>query len=72
MSVNVIDYFRSAEGEIGAKFDCLCKDDWRLPSQMEVLQKWLAETGKNFASGSYVVDMEFNPRDGACGGMEVH
>jgi hypothetical protein len=69
--INILDYTGKLEGERPEKLDWLCGDEWELPAQIEYLEKWLESTGRHFEPGTYVADIGFGPRDGACGGGSV-
>ena len=71
MPINILNYTAKAEGEKPEKLDWLCDDEWELPAQIEYFEKWLASTGKNLTPGTYVADIGFGPRKGACGGGGV-
>lgn len=71
MPINVLNYTGKDEGEKPEKLDWLCGDEWELPAQIKYLETWLEYTGKNFEPGSYVADIGFSPREGACGGGGV-
>jgi hypothetical protein len=49
----------------------LCGDEWQLPTQLEALEKWLKEKGQKLPKGTYVADIGYSPRPGACGGGGV-
>ncbi len=49
----------------------LCDDEWELPTQIEALERWLIENGEIIEKGTYVADIGYSPRPGACGGGGV-
>ncbi len=49
----------------------LCDEQWELPAQIEALEQWLLQDGKELQKGSYVADIGFSPRPGASGGGGV-
>jgi len=49
----------------------LSADDWELPSQVKVLEKWLDENSNLLVSGEYRADIGFSMRENACGGGAV-
>jgi hypothetical protein len=50
------------------KLACLCDDCWELTDQIPVLEEWLSENKMKVASGEYVADIGFTPRNDASGG----
>ena len=71
MPINLINYTGIEEGQRGNPIGDLCKGEWEMPLQVEALEKWLNESGKNLPKGSYVADIGFCPRPGALGGGAV-
>ncbi len=71
MPINILNHTNTPEGEKGEKFAHLSDNDWELPSQIETLEAWLKENLDNLNSGTYVADLGFSPREGACGGGGV-
>ncbi len=49
----------------------LCGDTWELPVQLFEFERWLEKDGKELPTGSYIADIGFSPRLGACGGGGV-
>tara|TARA_B110000240_G_C13088934_1_gene279253 strand:+ start:173 stop:445 length:273 start_codon:yes stop_codon:yes gene_type:complete len=49
----------------------LCDEVWDLPTQMNELEKWLIEEGKNLPKGKYVADIGFGIRKDANGGGAI-
>ncbi len=45
--------------------------DWELPSQITELENWLSVHHKELSKGSYVADIGFTLREGACGGGAI-
>ena len=71
MPINIIDYTDSKEGEKGNEIDHLCEDEWEMPKQIEVLDKWLKEQNGKIKPGNYIADIGYSPREGALGGGTV-
>jgi hypothetical protein len=69
--ISILNYTGKDEGEKPDKLDWLCGEEWELPALIECLEKWLESTGKNYKPGTYVADIGFGPREGACGGGGV-
>lgn len=57
--------------ETGEKLDWLCIDIWDLPNQIDTLETWLKEKGRNLKPGKYVADIGFDIRKDASGGGAV-
>ncbi|MTI29923.1 hypothetical protein [Xanthovirga aplysinae] len=55
----------------GEKVDWLCDDFWDLPNQIDALETWLEEKGKNLTPNKYVADIGFDIRKDASGGGAV-
>lgn len=53
------------------KLDWLCDDVWDLPSQIDILDKWLRKEGVLLPKSSYVADIGFDIRKDANGGGAV-
>ena len=68
MPINIIDYSNANEGEKGEPLEYLSKSEWELPIQIEALEKWLIMHKNKFNKGSYIADIGYIPREGACGG----
>jgi hypothetical protein len=57
--------------ETGEKLDWLCDEIWDLPNQIDTLEVWLNEKGKNLKPNKYVADIGFDIRKDANGGGAV-
>ena len=53
------------------KIECLCADDWELPTQIAALELWLQNIHGKLPSDSYIADVGFDIRHDACGGGAV-
>ena len=49
----------------------LADEDWKLPSQINELEKWLIQNENNIPSGHFVADVGFDIRKDASGGGAV-
>lgn len=71
MPINLIDFTGIEEGQKGNPIGDLSKGEWEMPKQVEALEQWLNDSGKNLPKGSYIADIGFCPRPGALGGGAV-
>ena len=55
----------------GEKLEWLSDEDWDLPTQIDVLETWLMNKGKNLEPSKYVADIGFDIRKDASGGGAV-
>ena len=55
----------------GEKLDWICDEVWDLPTQIEALETWLLNKGKNLEPSKYVADIGFDIRKDATGGGGV-
>tara|TARA_R110000868_G_scaffold67050_3_gene199311 strand:+ start:338 stop:610 length:273 start_codon:yes stop_codon:yes gene_type:complete len=53
------------------KLEWLCNEDWDLPTQIDALETWLMNKGKNLEPSKYVADIGFDIRKDATGGGAV-
>lgn len=53
------------------KLEWLCDEDWDLPTQIDALETWLMNKGKNLEPSKYVADIGFDIRKDATGGGAV-
>ncbi|GAB2792451.1 hypothetical protein GCM10027275_41720 [Rhabdobacter roseus] len=51
--------------------DWLCDEAWDLPSQIDALETWLMQKGKDLEPSNYVADIGFDIRKEATGGGGV-
>ncbi|WP_420577982.1 hypothetical protein [Ekhidna sp.] len=65
MPINIYDE------TLNDKIDWLCDDSWSLPEQIDALESWLVEKGRNLEPGKYVADIGFDIRKDATGGGGV-
>jgi hypothetical protein len=70
--VNRSDYVMPSEkgGEINRVCN-LSENIWDLPTQIDDLEKWLKDEGKDLKPSKYVADIGFDIRPDACGGGVV-
>ena len=59
---------RESDNECIAK---LAKDEWELPFQIVVLERWLIDNEELISSGDYIADIGFSMRKNACGGGAI-
>lgn len=55
----------------GEKLDWLCDEVLDLPTQIDALETWLSQKGKDLKPNKYVADIGFNIRKDATGGGGV-
>jgi len=67
MPINILKQNKIANDQIA----CICDGDWKLPSQIDQLEKWLIEKETILNNGPYVADIGFTIRKGALGGGGV-
>lgn len=60
-----------SEDDSQGKIAWLCDDCWRLPNQVEALERWLVENKDSLKHGDYVADIGFSVRQDAGGGGAV-
>lgn len=53
------------------KVDWLCEGTWDLPTQIDTLETWLRNKGKNLKPGRYVADIGFDIQKDSAGGGGV-
>lgn len=63
MPINIYNRNESSKG-----LAWLCDNDWKLPSQIDGLEKWLVENQSKIVKGDYVADIGFDIRKDALGG----
>ena len=63
-----IDIYNKKTSE---RMEWLCDDSWELANQIDALESWLKNRGKNLERNKYVADIGFNIRAGATGGGGV-
>jgi hypothetical protein len=49
----------------------LASGDWELPSQVDVLERWLVENEGKLSPSSYIADIGFSMRKNALGGGAI-
>ena len=49
----------------------LGKDEWELPKLFKEFENWLSNNVDSIEQGSWIADIGFSPREGACGGGPV-
>ncbi|MGJ8716609.1 MAG: hypothetical protein ACSHXG_16035 [Maribacter stanieri] len=55
----------------GEKLEWLCNEDWDLPTQIDALETWLMNKGKNLEPSKYVANIGFDIRKDTTGGGGV-
>ena len=46
--------------------DWLCDEEWDLPSQIDALETWLMQKGKDLEPSNYVADIGFDIKKRGC------
>jgi hypothetical protein len=67
MPIKITKYSHPTDDKKGKELDWLCDENWRLPDQLEVFEKWLVYN-QTLPKGFYSVDIAFSPREDAFGG----
>ncbi|GAB1270353.1 hypothetical protein NBRC116493_36070 [Aurantivibrio infirmus] len=67
MPIKITKHAHLTQDKKGEELDWLCGESWRLPDQLEELEKWLIKN-KNLPKGFYSADIAFSPREDASGG----